>query len=139
MALSPEDVIKKSFSATHLRRGYDETQVDDFLDEVVVELRRMLADQDDLIAQLEDCRSGKYDGGYDGGAAAFAGGTSLDEEQLAQVRREREELVAELEQLSAQLDSRRAEVGEVEADANRRVEAARQKAAEAESQANEQL
>ena len=112
MALSPEDVIKKSFSATHLRRGYDETQVDDFLDEVVVELRRMLADQDDLAAQLEDCRSGKYDAGAEGGAAAFAGGgASLDEEQLAQVRREREELVAELEQLSGQLDGRRAVVG----------------------------
>ena len=36
MALTPEAVIKKSFSATHLRRGYDETQVDDFLDEVVI-------------------------------------------------------------------------------------------------------
>ena len=48
MALSPEDVIKKSFNATHLRRGYDETQVDDFLDEVVVELRRLVAENDGL-------------------------------------------------------------------------------------------
>ena len=58
MALSPEDVIKKSFSATHLRRGYDETQVDDFLDEVVVELRRLVTENDGLRTDLEDCRAG---------------------------------------------------------------------------------
>ena len=63
MALSPEDVIKKSFSATHLRRGYDETQVDDFLDEVVVELRRLIAENDSLRSDLEDCRAGQ---GYAG-------------------------------------------------------------------------
>lgn len=49
MALTPEMVIKKSFSATHLRRGYDETEVDDFLDEVVVELRRLIAEKNKKI------------------------------------------------------------------------------------------
>lgn len=66
MTLSPEDVIKKSFSATHLRRGYDETQVDDFLDEVVVELRRLLAENDSLRSDLEDCRASR---GLDGEGA----------------------------------------------------------------------
>jgi DivIVA domain-containing protein len=59
-------VIKKSFSATHLRRGYDETQVDDFLDEVVVELRRLLAENDSLRSDLEDCRASR---GLDGEGA----------------------------------------------------------------------
>ncbi|WP_151524158.1 DivIVA domain-containing protein [Serinicoccus kebangsaanensis] len=73
MALSPEDVIKKSFSATHLRRGYDETQVDDFLDEVVVELRRLVAENDGLRTDLEDCRAG-------GGSMAGAASTATDEQ-----------------------------------------------------------
>ena len=41
MALTPEDVLDKNFTATQFRRGYDEQEVDDFLDEVVVELRRL--------------------------------------------------------------------------------------------------
>ena len=63
MALSPEDVIKKSFGPTHLRRGYDETQVDDFLDEVVVELRRLRTENDGLRSDLADCRASRGLGG----------------------------------------------------------------------------
>ena len=59
MALSPEDVIKKSFTSPHLRRGYDETQVDDFLDEVVVELRRLNAENAALESDLQECRAGQ--------------------------------------------------------------------------------
>ena len=41
MALTPEDVVKKEFSKPKGfgRNGYDEIQVDDFLDEIVVELQ----------------------------------------------------------------------------------------------------
>ena len=42
MALSPEDVLNKTFTTTQFRRGYDEREVDDFLDEVVAEMRRMV-------------------------------------------------------------------------------------------------
>ena len=38
MALTPEDVVNKRFQATKFREGYDQDEVDDFLDEVVVEL-----------------------------------------------------------------------------------------------------
>ena len=31
MALSPEDVLNKTFTTTQFRRGYDEREVDDFL------------------------------------------------------------------------------------------------------------
>ena len=34
MALSPEDVLNKTFTTTQFRRGYDEREVDDFLDEL---------------------------------------------------------------------------------------------------------
>lgn len=39
--LSPEDVINRRFGATKFRGGYDQDEVDDFLDEIVVELRRL--------------------------------------------------------------------------------------------------
>ena len=53
MALTPEDVLNKNFTATQFRRGYDEQEVDDFLDEVVVELRRLLGENAELRRQLE--------------------------------------------------------------------------------------
>lgn len=39
--LTPEDVVNKRFGATKFRDGYDQDEVDDFLDEIVVELRRL--------------------------------------------------------------------------------------------------
>ena len=61
MALTPEDVVKKEFSKPKGfgRNGYDEIQVDDFLDEIVVELRRLNAENDELTDKLDDCRKGK--------------------------------------------------------------------------------
>src|SRR6476659_5897876 len=59
MALSPEDVLNKNFTATQFRRGYDEREVDDFLDEVVSELRRLTTENDDLRAQLAECQKGR--------------------------------------------------------------------------------
>ena len=39
MALTPEDVLNKTFTQTQFRRGYDEREVDDFLDDIVAALR----------------------------------------------------------------------------------------------------
>lgn len=52
MSLSPEDVVNKRFQTTKFRDGYDQDQVDDFLDEVVVELRRLNQENEELRAQL---------------------------------------------------------------------------------------
>ncbi|MDO9395619.1 MAG: DivIVA domain-containing protein [Herbiconiux sp.] len=52
MALTPEDVVNKRFSQTKFREGYDQDEVDDFLDEVVVELRRLTQENEELKAQL---------------------------------------------------------------------------------------
>jgi len=59
MAFMPEDVLNKNFTATQFRRGYDEHEVDDFLDEIVVELRRLTNDNEDLAKQLKTCLEDK--------------------------------------------------------------------------------
>lgn len=52
MALTPEDILAKRFQVTKFREGYDQDEVDDYLDEVVVELRKILSDNEELRAQL---------------------------------------------------------------------------------------
>jgi len=52
MALTPEDVVNKRFQATKFREGYDQDEVDDFLDEVVVELRRLNQENEELRQSL---------------------------------------------------------------------------------------
>jgi len=52
MPLTPEDVVNKRFQPTKFREGYDQDEVDDFLDEIVVELRRLNQDNEDLRQRL---------------------------------------------------------------------------------------
>ena len=60
MALTPEDVVNKRFQQTKFREGYDQDEVDDFLDEIVVELRRLTQENEELRAKLDalDARQG---------------------------------------------------------------------------------
>ena len=53
MALTPEDIVNKRFQSTKFRDGYDQDEVDDFLDEVVAEMRRVLAESEDLKQDLQ--------------------------------------------------------------------------------------
>lgn len=53
MALTPEDVVNKRFQPTKFREGYDQDEVDDFLDEIVVELRRLTAENEELRKKLD--------------------------------------------------------------------------------------
>ncbi len=55
MALTPEDVVNKRFQATKFREGYDQDEVDDFLDEVVNELRRLNEENEDMRNKLSAC------------------------------------------------------------------------------------
>jgi DivIVA domain-containing protein len=57
MPLNPEEVVNKRFSPTKFRQGYDEEEVDEFLDEVVAELRRLNAENDELRSKLTACES----------------------------------------------------------------------------------
>ena len=52
MPLTPEDVRNKQFTTVRLREGYDEDEVDAFLDEVESELTRLLRENEDLRAKL---------------------------------------------------------------------------------------
>ncbi|QXW98768.1 DivIVA domain-containing protein [Rothia mucilaginosa] len=53
MAITPEDLITKSFKIVTEESGYDRNEVDDFLDELVVELRALYSDRDALERQVE--------------------------------------------------------------------------------------
>ncbi|MDO8120904.1 DivIVA domain-containing protein [Isoptericola sp. b490] len=50
--LTADDVLNKKFQATKFREGYDQDEVDDFLDEVVNTLRAVYAENDDLKGKL---------------------------------------------------------------------------------------
>lgn len=58
MALTPDDVVNKRFQPTKFREGYDQDEVDDFLDEVVEELRRLNDENAELRRQLAECQEG---------------------------------------------------------------------------------
>ncbi|EMY34230.1 antigen 84 [Arthrobacter crystallopoietes BAB-32] len=57
--MTPEDVVNKRFQPTKFREGYDQDEVDDFLDEIVVELRRLNQENDELRKKLAEATSGQ--------------------------------------------------------------------------------
>lgn len=106
MALTPEDVVKKEFSKPKGfggRNGYDDNQVDDFLDEVVAELRRLNSENESLSDQLEDCRRG-----VKGGDAGAKTATSASVPALTPVSSAKTDTSAadkqEIERLRRELD-----------------------------------
>src|SRR5690606_30141835 len=107
MPLRPEDVVRKNFNTARFRGGYVSEEVDTFLEEVVAELRRLNALADEQQAEVNHLKSaGPADGsGYQ---------LNTEQAQLEQVRKERDSLVAEME------------------DADRRIAEAREAAALAE-------
>jgi DivIVA domain-containing protein len=58
MPLTPADVRNKQFSTTRLRPGYDEEEVDAFLDEVETELDRLVQENEELRAKLAEVLRG---------------------------------------------------------------------------------
>jgi DivIVA domain-containing protein len=63
MPLTPQEVAGKVFGPTRMRRGYDEHEVDAFLDEVEAELIRLTTENEQLRRDVEKARRG-------GGASA---------------------------------------------------------------------
>lgn len=59
MALTPEDILAKRFQITKFREGYDQDEVDDYLDDVVVELRKILAENEELRTRAAAGASGE--------------------------------------------------------------------------------
>lgn len=72
MPLTPADVRNKQFSTTRLRPGYDEEEVDAFLDEVESELDRLIQENEELRAKLAEVLRG-------GGKPAMALGSPLSD------------------------------------------------------------
>ncbi|MGH3253687.1 MAG: DivIVA domain-containing protein, partial [Trebonia sp.] len=58
MPLTPAEVRNKQFSTTRLRPGYDEEEVDAFLDEVEAELDRLIQENEELRAKLAEVLRG---------------------------------------------------------------------------------
>lgn len=88
MAFMPEDVLNKNFTATQFRRGYDEHEVDDFLDEIVVELRRLTSENEDLSRQLKTCQEDRGtmpSGAKDKIAAARASADQAEKDAAARI------------------------------------------------------
>lgn len=58
MALTPDDIVNRTFETTRFRDGYDQDEVDNFLDEIVAELRAVIAEKDRLEARVAELESG---------------------------------------------------------------------------------
>jgi DivIVA domain-containing protein len=58
MALTPDDVVTKQFQHVRFKEGFDPDEVDDFLDEIVVEWRKVIAENEELKAKLAAYESG---------------------------------------------------------------------------------
>ena len=52
MTVTPDDVVHKQFRHVRFKEGFDPDEVDDFLDEIVVEWRKTIAENDELKARL---------------------------------------------------------------------------------------
>jgi DivIVA domain-containing protein len=91
MPLTPADVHNVAFKKPPIgKRGYDEEEVDAFLDEVERELARLIEENNDLRSQVERARSGQP------AAPAGGGGSDADTRRLAQ---ENAELKSQMERL----------------------------------------
>jgi DivIVA domain-containing protein len=58
MALTPDDVVTKQFQHVRFKEGFDPDEVDDFLDEIVVEWRKTIAENEELKARVAELESG---------------------------------------------------------------------------------
>lgn len=105
MPLHPDDVVRKTFRTTSLRRGYDETEVDAFLEEVVIELRRLRRQVDEQQAEIDRMHR-----------EAPVQQLAVEEQQLEQVRRERDALAAELREADRSIAQAQEDVARAEAE-----------------------
>lgn len=133
MALTPDDVVHKEFQHVRFKDGFDPEEVDDYLDEIVVEWRKTIEENNELKAKLAAFESGEAAPAATPAPAApvaqadgNSSGTSAGIIELAQ--RLHDEHVAEGEAKRKQLiEEAQAEVARirVDAEAKQREESAR--------------
>ena len=94
MALTPEDVVNKRFQPTKFREGYDQDEVDDFLDEVVVELRRLTQESDELKQRLvaADSRIAELQRSGGSAPAAAPAPAAADNGEVQRLQQENDDL-----------------------------------------------
>ncbi|MBL7500369.1 DivIVA domain-containing protein [Frankia sp. CNm7] len=100
MALTPQDVQNKVFSPTRFRTGYNEDEVDTFLDEVEAELTRLLDENADVRRQLDEAR--RAGGGGPGVPAQLIDENQALRRQLDEARRAAAQAQAAAQQAQAQ-------------------------------------
>ena len=61
MSLTPEDVVTKQFQHVRFKEGFDPDEVDDFLDEIVVEWRKTIEENEQLKARIAELETGGTD------------------------------------------------------------------------------
>lgn len=147
MALTPEDVVNKRFQSTKFREGYDQDEVDDFLDEVVAEMRRLVEENESLKSELEQAKEKASSAPAQPASSAPAATVSTDdpidaegttnllqlarrlhEEHVREGIQKRDELIAEGHSQAARI------VEEAEAERTRKMESFNRERAAAERQ-----
>src|SRR5436309_10716111 len=104
MPLTPEDVQKKQFSTVRFKEGYDEEEVDAFLDEVEAELRRLLSENQSISRQAQQSTAAPPAAAAPSAPAEDPNETALRtlllaqrtaDEAIAQAKAEAEQVVAQ--------------------------------------------
>lgn len=111
MALTPQDVQNKVFSPTRFRTGYNEDEVDTFLDEVEAELTRLLDESSDLRRQLDEAR--RTGGGGPGVPAQILEENQQLRRQVEEARRAVGQAQAQAQQMQAQAQQAQAQAQQV--------------------------
>ncbi|WP_347344346.1 DivIVA domain-containing protein [Microbacterium sp.] len=123
MALTPDDVVIKQFQHVRFKEGFDPDEVDDFLDEVVVEWRKVIAENEELKARIAELESGEAPAeAPSADATAPAAGIiglaqRLHDEHVAEGIAQRDKLAAEGE---SALEEARTQAAEIVAEAEER-------------------
>ena len=107
MAITPEDLITKSFKIVTEESGYDRNEVDDFLDELVVELRALYSERDALERQVEQLSANAPDSPAAAAAPAQSSAASAAPQDaaalLAMAQKVHDDYVAQGEKAKAEL------------------------------------
>ena len=114
MALTPEQILNKHFQTTQFRKGYDERDVDDFLDDVVAEMQALTAQRDDYKHQFEECQS-RSSTVVQNRAPVDTGVLEEHERRLEEVRSRIADAEATEKEISERLTTAQAEVAAAEA------------------------
>lgn len=59
VSLTPEDIVNKRFRPTKFREGYDQDEIDEFLDTIVTDFRTLIAKNEELERENAQLRSAR--------------------------------------------------------------------------------